>query len=618
MSLLNSDRVIRFPLVWIALAFSLANLLALAIWGARGLYAPTGDEPHYLIISDALWSFGGSDVSAAYLKEFAQPDLYPLGLAPVGSPMTSEFAHVVTRGSGVFSWHGPLLGWLLAVPLGLFGILGAKLVMVALGLIGVAATWKISGVIFSRDQHGARFVSVLVLVLTYPILLASTQIFPDLLAGSVVLWGLYWILSALRRVERPWWAIASMSSLVSTLPWLGFKYSPTAVVLVVVAGLLEFRVAGVRRLAPSFIPLITSGLLMLWYQVYAFGSPLGAWADGVVEYGPNFWIRLTGLALDQDQGFLFYNPMLWLGLAFFLVMLRRYPLFGLTWVAAFLSLWIPGAAHPGWYGGGSFVGRYGWPLAMMMIIPTLFGLQWLWTHSRKLFTFALIASALFSLWVFTLHVFIGGTYPGGPAGLDLYTKQSGTWLESYSVFYFPLENFFPAFYDPDWVWSFGVNWVWIALVVAVLLVVHRKFLALPTIAIFGVGIVIAGLISTPGERYLSVEAGVSSSGMPAAGYIFGGPTQLMRQGPYTWGVEYMSTLAPNEVAGKWELVRDVDAAVVASGELPGTGGEVTQVGVPVPFRSLEPMAFTYRLAWYGSGGMSIDRTFVSHGGIRQD
>ena len=94
-------------LIVVGVAF-LVNLVALIVWNARGLYGLSGDEPHYLVISDSLWSFRSFDVSAAYLKEALIPQFYSLGLAPSGVSLGSDWSwgHVVESSNGVFSWHG--------------------------------------------------------------------------------------------------------------------------------------------------------------------------------------------------------------------------------------------------------------------------------------------------------------------------------------------------------------------------------------------------------------------------------------------------------------------------------------------------------------------------------
>ena len=214
-----------------------------------------------------------------------------------------------------------------------------------------------------------------------------------------------------------------------------------------------------------------------------------------------------------------------------------------------------------------------------------------------------------------LSVFVGGTAPGSPAGLDLYTRPVGTWLESYSAWWFPLQALLPAWYDPQWAFTYPQNWVW--LVIAVLLVLGvsfawRKRVGVVVAAVGVVAVALAALVGQPGPRTLEQPADeLVLAGRDPVGYPVIGPAQLMRSGTYVWWVEY-STPASG-LAGKWELVRAADDVVVAAGELAGTNGAVATEEIPVPFRSLQPREFVLRVGWYGDQDMSVLTTGVRFG-----
>lgn len=606
-SRLLTSRIAGFLVVAIAFAI---NVVALLIWNARGLYGLTGDEPHYLVISDALWSFGSIDVGAAYLKEALIPNFYSLGLAPEGVALGTDWSwgHVVESSNGVFSWHGVLIGWLLAVPLGLFGVLGAKITMVALGAGIVLVVYLLSGLI--TESVRLRCVMSLVVAVTYPLLLASNQIFPDLPAGGLALLGIYWLMREVSGRRSGFVVTFLVTFIVALLPWVGIKYAPIAAVL-----LIAILVASRQRLAVVLASGI-SALLLMAFQWYAYNSPLGAFAQGVVEYGPEFWLRLTGLVLDQNQGFLLYSPLLWLGLFGIASLFRYSRLVGVVWLLSVFLFLIPSAAHPGSYGGGSFVGRYGWGTALLFVVPTLMVLAQL---PRRWFVAASVASLLFSAWIFLTQVVVGGSYPGGPVALDLYTKTPDTWLESYSVFYFPLQQFVPALYNSGWAWSFWTNWVWIVVAFGViagsllrwrsLLVGRGAVSAVVVAAVAAIAVAVAGVVSVPGSQIVMVEQSVSAQ---VPGVVAGGPTWNMREGTYTWSVEYRSTGdASTLAAGKWELLSTADATTVAAGELPATGGDVLTVSQAIPVRSFQQRGFTLRVSWYGSGTFDVITTAVA-------
>ena len=589
-------------LIVVAVAFAV-NLAALLIWNARGLYGLSGDEPHYLVISDALWSFRSFDVSAAYLKEALIPQFYSLGLAPSGVSLGSDWSwgHVVESSNGVFSWHGVLVGWFLAVPLGLFGILGAKIAMIALGAGFAWVVYLLSGQILTSVR--LRLAVSLVLVLTYPLLLASNQIFPDLPAGGLALLGLYWLIWEVKGAKARPVVTFVIAFLVALLPWVGIKYAPIAAVI-----LIALLIVSKSKVSVVLAGAVSAALLMA-FQWYAYDSPFGAFAEGVVEYGPEFWLRLSGLVLDQNQGFLFYSPLLWLGLLGIVPLFRFSRLVGVVWLVSVLLFLIPSAAHPGSYGGGSFVGRYGWGAALLFFVPTIFVLASL---SRRWLIGVLGGSLVFSAWIFVTQVFIGGSYPGGPVALDLYTKATDIWLESYSIFFFPLQKLFPAFYDPAWAWTYSVNWVWAAALIGVIAISFFSLTArvLAIVAgVFAAVVVLAGVVSVPGDQRVVVEQNISAE---VSGVVSGGPTWNMREGDYTWSVDYRWVGDESlGVVGKWELLETAGGTPVAAGELPATTGDVSSISQVIPFRSFQPRGFTLRVSWYGEGTFEVVSTSVS-------
>jgi len=84
----------------------------------------------------------------------------------------------------------------------------------------------------------------------------------------------------------------------------------------------------------------------------------------------------------------------------------------------------------------------------------------------------------------------------------------------------------------------------------------------------------------------------------------------MRLGTYVWSIDY-ETQTPL-LAGKWELVRAMDEALMASGELPGTDGESKTLEIPIRMRDLQPRDYYLRVGWYGESDAVISRTGVRY------
>ncbi len=588
--------------------YFVVSVITLSVWSARGIYPLIGDEPHYLVIGDALWRFGGIDVLAAYESEVAGRVFYPPGLGEEGSSVTS-YGHVVPGDRGIFSWHGYLLGWIAGLPVAVLGVEAARWSMVLIGA-GIAFTlWWAAGLFFTSPR--VRLLVSLALALTYPFLLASIQIFPDFVAGGLALLGITWLLYAGRR-QPSGTSTVLVATLVSLLPWLGIKFGPIAAVLLVAMAWLARD-----RWWRILIPAAVSAAFLMTFNAYAYGSPLGSLTEGTVEFGSDFWIRLAGMMLDQNQGALLFNPILWLGVVGLVPFLRADRFAGGVWLIVFVTLWILGAAHPGWYGGGSFIGRYSWGLALLLMLPAMALLETLLRKSRALFAVAVGASLIFSGWLLLLGLFVSDAGPNVPMGLDFYNKPLETWLESYSVLWYPLQVLMGAFYNPAWVWGYLVNYVWIVVLVGAVvfgaLRLGRRWWF--TALLLGlVLVVLAGVVSTPGQRTLIEQQGIQvMPGIDAPGTVAGGPIWLMRDGPYIWSVRYSASLPEVDVVARWELVRAMDEQVVAAGELQGTAGASTVVEVPIPYRNLSPRQFFLRTTWTGSGAFAVGQTGVRHG-----
>lgn len=626
---------VRWSPLWLLVGlYVLATAVTILVWDIRGLYGLSGDEPHYLVMFDAAATDRTMDVEAAYRREFSDPTFYPQGLAGADVSEVAEVqlvppaAHVVETERGLFSWHGwgaalsAGLGWWIA------GASGVQAVMSLAGIAVIGAAWWVSGLVGAWGRRsGARFIAVAGVALGYPVLLASTQAFPDLWAGAILL-GMVALMMAIRggadssvfmSSAPARWLMVLAGVALGFLPWLGMKFAPAALVATIALIVLLARSGG--RWITDWLSsvLLAVPIFLLWlglgaYHLWAFGSILGPPTEGTLAFGSEFAMVLPGLIFDQNQGALASNPLLWMAVPGLVIFFRRYGWIAAIWAALFVLVWVPGAAHPGLYGLGSFNGRYSWALSCLLLIPALIGLGWLWQRWRVGFWIVTSLGVLFQVYLFGLSVFIAGAGPGLPAGLDLYTRPPETWLESYSAWWFPFQDFLPAWYSIEWAFTFLSNYVWLAIAVALaLLPMIRRRVAVVVAGLLGViGVGVAGVVGSPGARSVAVDQGVSAradGGDP--GYVAQGPVHSMRSGSYHWWVAYRAHGV--DPVGKWELVRVADDVVVASGELSGNENAESLAGGVIPFRSLEPAEFLLRIGWYATADMSIDATGVQYG-----
>lgn len=598
--------VLPVVLVVVYLVMSLAMLVA---WSVRGVYTVTGDEPHYLVMADSMVRHQSLELTQAYRDEFTERAIFTAGLAPPGvSAVAGPQAQVITGpGGGAYSWHGVGIPVVVAIPFALGGVLGAKLALTVLGAGVVLLAWRLSGLFLGSAR--ARFWAVLTVAIAYPLIPATTQIYPDLVAGMIVLLGVVLLLT--RSVERRWWVLALTSAAMGFLPWLMTKFAPASLVLLAAMTWVVFR----RRRSPGVLVAMVAPALLLYvllavWNLSVFGSLLGQSPEGNLQGGATALMLVAGLILDQDQGILVQNLALWVGVFGLAAFLRHDRRVFVVWTIVFITIWVPSAMHPGLYGGGSFVGRYSWALALLMIVPMMAGFGVIRAWSTRAFAVIVAIALGWSLAHLALFALVGGSAPGSSHGIDLYTKPAGTWLENYAVFTFPAQQWWPAFFDVDWAFAFLPNAIWLLLVLAVALAGWRPRLGLSAAAVLVVAIAVAGAVSSPGARLLT-QAGPAVA-VEDAGFASTGPRQDMRWGDYAWSVEYAAQSPRGVPAGRWELIDEATGQAVAAGELPGTEGRLEHAGLTLPYRSVHPHGYVLRIASYGKGPFMVHETSVAH------
>jgi hypothetical protein len=591
--------------------YAVATIITLFAWSARGVYAVTGDEPHYLVMAESLVRHHTLELSSAYRSEFISHAIFPLGLGQPDSPLELPFAHVLPGDNGYFTWHGWGVPFLIAIPYAIAGAVGAKLMMAALGGLIVIVSWRISGVFFTTERFTSqwpRFLSVLAVAIAYPLVPSSTQIYPDMVAGLICLSGVWFLIS--RELPRSNLVLTAYSLLFAYLPWLGMKYLVTSLLLLA-AMTWSLGHDRIRRLLWLIIPVALSWALLCWYNMQAFGRLSGPRLEDSLEATLTSFMVFLGLIFDQDQGSLLENPVLWIALIGLIPLFRSFRKVTIAWALIFASIWIPSAMHPGWYGLGSFVGRYSWALSVLLIVPALLALSIVAARWRKVFAILLAAGIGFHLLVLALITITGGAGPGISLGLDLFTKPPGTWLESYSIFYFPIQNWFPAYYNVDWAFTYLTNYAWLILAAGLIVIAVRVRIGAVVVVIGMLAILISGFFSQPGPRSEWIAIDASSTGKP--GYLALQPLRQMRQGPYFWKVTYTASASPQVTIGRWELVETHTYTVVASGPLMGTAGQQRTESVSIPFRTLQPREYQLRVADYAQGEVTIHATGVEHG-----
>jgi hypothetical protein len=378
-----------WPLAAAFVALVGGQALAYALVRAKGVPL-TGDEPHYLVVARAL-SEGTVHPLAAYQADIRTHQLYSW---PANSPLTNINLHLFAGPHGGVSTHGLGLSALLAPFVAVGGRSLAILALMAIEAAGFMYFFLRAADIASLDRRARILFG---LALAAPALwIASTQIYPDLLGGTLLACALVDVLSVEQGRPLARLGVAVFSFSIGMLPWLHTKYLiPAAIVL---AGMIVVAVRqGQRRiLVPIGIVVALFWLLQLAYNLYDFGRPLGL-PQPFPALNKAGLLLILGLLFDRHQGLFIQVPTACLGLAGLWLARRRAPLAVVTTVLSAASvIYLNGTFFHAPYGGTSPAGRFAWSALIPLLVWSAFVVAALAPYPRKMWA---LGGAIAALWL---------------------------------------------------------------------------------------------------------------------------------------------------------------------------------------------------------------------------
>lgn len=390
-------------------------MIFLVSWGltTHGKYSATGDEPHYLMVSQSLRSDGDLDLANNYARGdsgfFGSPDLQPelharwsrlgtlLPVHDIGVPVALLPAFVVATRVSALPSEETLKRF--RMNRGLFAYSLISLVIIA--LVSVAAGLTIGAL----EEHGVapRTAALMVgaLWLSAPVLSNSFLVFPEPFALLVTAWC---VLEWSRPPSRWGWRESALVFALGVLPWFHRKYALYAVALLAV--ILWRRRNAIRTLSvqarAGLAALFVAGPVALGLvTLRAWGNLAGPLAlDGLPFSWSAFGSGVAGLLVDRENGLLCWAPVYAVLPAAW--WLRRSELG--PWILPAAALLVPSAAHYQWWGGFSPAGRFIVPLvpvfclgavalvreravryaALVLLVPQLLIAAYGWQHPRTL------------------------------------------------------------------------------------------------------------------------------------------------------------------------------------------------------------------------------------------
>lgn len=390
------------------------TVIFLVSWGltTHGKFSATGDEPHYLIVTQSLWTDHDLDVSNNYASNggalfgggglepemHARPGksgkllpVHDIGVSFVLIPAYAAAINVATLPSDSLLQRFRMNRGLFA-----YSIISFSVIL----LVVCAAAITMTALEHSGYSESSAAVIVTVLWLAPPVLSHSFLIFPEPFALLVTAWAvLEWT-----APPRHWgFRQNAFAFVLGALPWLHRKYTFYAVAILAITWCYRWRSinasGGRRRVRTAALFLLPQLAFVLWTLHY-WGNLAGPMAlDGLPFSVRSLLEGVPGLLVDRENGLLWWAPVYALLPAAW--WLRRSEV-GL-WLLPIAALMIPCAAHQ-WWAGFSPAGRFLVPLvpifclaagvllkgrttryaAIALLVPQIAITAYVWQHPRAL------------------------------------------------------------------------------------------------------------------------------------------------------------------------------------------------------------------------------------------
>lgn len=317
----------------------------------------TGDEPHYMLLTESILHDGDINLFNNY-QEADYLKYYPGQLS----------SHALPGKKGItyqYSKHAPGLPILL-LPFYFIGEnVNAVILMVRLAICALTALLSLVFFLLVLDIVKNRCVSLLswfVFSFCSPILFYSHLVYPEIPAALIM------ILLFRQTIykERASASVFLKSGLgIAVLPWLGVKYTALSAILFLIMAfplIKSIKKNGRQIILLVFFPLVSAGLYFFYlWSLYGVFSPLSIYR-GVLSAGnlnpiltmnASFSeILRTGLAFffDQRIGIFIYAPVYMLFIAGIIFSYKRTRTIAYSLLVIFISYWFFCSLFPYWWG----------------------------------------------------------------------------------------------------------------------------------------------------------------------------------------------------------------------------------------------------------------------------
>ncbi|WP_016756781.1 ArnT family glycosyltransferase [Leptospira santarosai] len=422
-------------------------------WEKKKRIPITGDEPHYLMISESIRKDGDFDLKNNYEED--------RNTKKIIGPVDVE-NHTISKNGKLYSIHSIGTSFLALIGYSIFGITGARVALALLAGMIPFLFYRL-GKVFGLSPKESAIVAVFYSV-SLPFPMAAGQIFPDLPTGILLtsVLSILFFLETKKSFKNRNILFFASGVACGCLAWLHAKNLP-------VVTLLLFWVLSKKETdsKSKWIFLGTALVFLFFFSVCNFlwfGSIVGPYGENnsppTFELNFFHWITVfSGLFMDRNQGLFFQNPMIWIfGIlgVFALIQDRNFKRIGILVLCVLIVQLGLNAGHPCSYGCLSLPGRFQWSAAVLFFLPVLAGWKGLSSLSKKAVWEVFILCVVYQIWI--------GKYWFDYTG-SLYHVMESDPRKRPGFFPEKILSYLPSWTDPDLSWKVLINWIWIGVFV---------------------------------------------------------------------------------------------------------------------------------------------------------
>lgn len=462
---------------------------------------------------------------------------------------------------------------------------------------------------------------MIAITFAYPFIPASNQIYPEILSGTILLFFITYLISNETSVVEPnISAIIPLSLAIAYLPWLQIKFAAPALIAACALGYsIEKATNNFKSSLYPLALLLTSIIILIYYNIYAFGNAFGPYNDGTLQMSSTSLMVLLGLHLDRFQGLFFQNVTFLFMPMFIISFYRKSPFITLVILIIYASIVVPNALHPNWYGGFSFAGRFQWAGAIVLIPLVVYALIRMIELYPRIGS-VLIASAIF----INAIVYVQYTF----TGFDLYNRGLNIPFMAYPSFIPLIGGLLPVFDNVSWAYSYAVNSIWIAIILFITSIglmyslnFRRKFPSIYSIlgfSLLGVLLIVSAIYHPyPQETFyydaseLPFKVGQINDGSReikndarTPGFLSYGPYISLPLGDYIATFEYTSNVSPETTIGWIDIVTNMGQNVITKEPVYGINDIPVHIEMPFGLQQAT-QKLEVRFFYDGTGAVSL-------------